>query len=743
MSWAEIQKLAADLQRIQSTEAAEKLSDSNCVEIISRLISTKLIDVVFTCDGKEYITRKHLITEIKHQCAGADGRIAITTLAQKLNVDLKNAENGVNALVKSSPNAYIISAGELITAEFIENLCIKLNKLLEDVGQLSILYLTNSWNIPIEFLNQHVIAEVGKKVHAVKDGDQLFTTKFIEQQKDRLLSATYATTYSVPLSAFFEALNIPETLFMKILNELISNKQLSGEIAGSKNSLKSFYVPEVQSKLVKKYIRDTILSQRFISNDTLKKMNVPINNTFFSKILSPSECSQLMYLPNIVLLKDLYNQIFDNVQEIMKDQNYCSVENVINNIVEGFEEEDNTAIIENMIKENKDSTWYYPDGASFIFNDIIIQKAKNILESFIVEEATRIVPEMREASKDQKTKGNRGGGGGKEDDEDWGSGSKGKKKGGKKPASKKAASTNDSDILRNIVAGYSLEDSDIISKLEASSEIPPKLVNDISDAVMGYCNDAFRKQLEIQYFAGGTNIKESKNAVEGCQKKVTELYNTFCIFDQGTSLFDEILAADLQQYLLKSIGNEIASTVLRSYSDIAEAVNLTPKIRDECIQAIDDGAARKTVKDLFDSLNNVETFHDVVNQLNDCGLRITSPDKKTREQLIRAYINEYKHKLEILSDPPSELLAFIIAFIGIKTNNAVHASGKFVAPMIKKLSDICSKDDEPVPSDVIDKLIEAQRLVICLIKKKDANDEDSDRVKFNNIMSSLKKEYID
>jgi hypothetical protein len=297
--------------------------------------------------------------------------------------------------------------------------------------------------------------------------------------------------------------------------------------------------------------------------------------------------------------------------------------------------------------------------------------------------------------------------------------------------------------MRNIVARYSLDESEIMKKLEASSDIPKELVNDISEAISGYCNDSFRKQLEAQYSAGGTSVKESKNAVEECRKKVTELYNTFCIFDQGASLFDETLAVDLQQYLLKSTGNEIAATILRSYSDVAEGVNLTPKIRDECIQAIDDAAARKTIKDLFDSLNSVETFHDIVNQLNDCGLRITSPDKKTREQLIRNYIQEYKQKLGTLNDPPSELLAFIITFIGVKTNNAVHASGKFVAPLIKKLTEVCSKfDDEPVPTDITEKLTEAQGLVISLIKKKGATDEDPDRVRFNEILSNLKKEYI-
>lgn len=37
------------------------------MEIVAKLISTKLLDVVFTTDGKEYVTPKHLTKELKDE----------------------------------------------------------------------------------------------------------------------------------------------------------------------------------------------------------------------------------------------------------------------------------------------------------------------------------------------------------------------------------------------------------------------------------------------------------------------------------------------------------------------------------------------------------------------------------------------------------------------------------------------------------------------------------------------------
>ena len=62
--WDEIQRLAADLQRAQLTSSAQKLSERNCIEIVNKLVQTGLLDIIYTSDGKEYITPKQLQREI-------------------------------------------------------------------------------------------------------------------------------------------------------------------------------------------------------------------------------------------------------------------------------------------------------------------------------------------------------------------------------------------------------------------------------------------------------------------------------------------------------------------------------------------------------------------------------------------------------------------------------------------------------------------------------------------------------
>lgn len=34
------------------------------------LLAAKEIDIVFTVDGREYLTKKHLVTEVKNECIG-------------------------------------------------------------------------------------------------------------------------------------------------------------------------------------------------------------------------------------------------------------------------------------------------------------------------------------------------------------------------------------------------------------------------------------------------------------------------------------------------------------------------------------------------------------------------------------------------------------------------------------------------------------------------------------------------
>ena len=52
--WEEVRRLATDFQRIQASSTAHRLSERNCVELVSRLLDMGLVEVVHTLDGKEY-----------------------------------------------------------------------------------------------------------------------------------------------------------------------------------------------------------------------------------------------------------------------------------------------------------------------------------------------------------------------------------------------------------------------------------------------------------------------------------------------------------------------------------------------------------------------------------------------------------------------------------------------------------------------------------------------------------------
>ena len=98
--WEEIRRLAADFQRAQLSGTVHKLSERNCVELVAKLIELKLIDVIFTTDGKEYLTHQQLSKEIKDELWVCGGRVGLVELAATLNVDYSQVEAASSQICK-------------------------------------------------------------------------------------------------------------------------------------------------------------------------------------------------------------------------------------------------------------------------------------------------------------------------------------------------------------------------------------------------------------------------------------------------------------------------------------------------------------------------------------------------------------------------------------------------------------------------------------------------------------------
>lgn len=75
MDWAEVRQLQAELQRIQTSTSANRLSERNCVEVVNKLIEMKLLEVIYTLDGKEYVVADHLQREIRDALEAERGKM--------------------------------------------------------------------------------------------------------------------------------------------------------------------------------------------------------------------------------------------------------------------------------------------------------------------------------------------------------------------------------------------------------------------------------------------------------------------------------------------------------------------------------------------------------------------------------------------------------------------------------------------------------------------------------------------
>ena len=66
-SMDDLQALRTIFMKVQESVASHKLSDRNCIEIINKLTSLGLLEVIYTTDGREYLTQQQIEREIRDE----------------------------------------------------------------------------------------------------------------------------------------------------------------------------------------------------------------------------------------------------------------------------------------------------------------------------------------------------------------------------------------------------------------------------------------------------------------------------------------------------------------------------------------------------------------------------------------------------------------------------------------------------------------------------------------------------
>ncbi|KAL3280113.1 hypothetical protein HHI36_017619 [Cryptolaemus montrouzieri] len=213
--WEEVKRLAADFQKVQLGSTTQRLSERNCIEIVSWLKDRKMIDLIFTSDGKECLTPEQLVKDMQDELYVNGGRINLVDLAKIIGVDLAYINAHLNTVLKNQKGLHLI-LGQLIDSSYINKVVTEINEKLSQQGQINISELTIQYDLPSDFLQQILEKNLNKLLIGKQDPNDpkvFFTESFIARSLAKIRGALFGLTKPTPVATILNHIDVAEKLF--------------------------------------------------------------------------------------------------------------------------------------------------------------------------------------------------------------------------------------------------------------------------------------------------------------------------------------------------------------------------------------------------------------------------------------------------------------------------------------------------------------------------------------------------
>lgn len=331
------------------------MSERNCIEIVTKLIELKLIDVIFTTDGKEYLTAQQLIREVKDELIVHGGRINIVDLAKELNVDLNQINDVVPEIIKSKEVQLV--SGYLISHSYLEKIAREINEKLQIQGQITVGDLTLQYDLPAELL-QHSILEqnLGKIVFAKQDASDprvFYTEEYITRTKAKIRGALMGLLKPTSVAVIINHCNLTDRLFLSLFDQLNAPGVLTGRQASA------LYVPTCHSKSQNEWVTNFFRQNNYLEYDALTRLGISDPKAFIRRII-PSD--NLLYLSSCVIGIQIQQQLHTALEECIASKSYLDIVSLLPSILS---ETDLENILDDVLKIHSKSSVLFGNTGTF------------------------------------------------------------------------------------------------------------------------------------------------------------------------------------------------------------------------------------------------------------------------------------------------------------------------------------------------------------------------------------------
>lgn len=695
VDWEEVKRLAADFQKAQLSFSLQKLSERNCVEIIAKLTEAKLLNIIFTNDGKEYVTPQHLEKEIKDELYVHGGRINLVELAKILNVDLSQVSKSVNDIEKHDKSLKLI-LGQLIDRNYMIRIAGEINDKLCQQGHINVSDLTLKYDLPAEFIQSLLEKELGKTVFGKQDSQDLkvfYTEGYVARNRAKVRGALSAITKPTPLSAILGQCAVPERIFFSILENLQEMMQVPGVVTGKQGG-NSIYVPSIYSKSQSEWVDNFYKQNGYLEYDALSRLGISDPRNFVKRHF-PNE--NLTLLDTVAVGSTILDQVDANIDETLATETFMDIYPLLPSV---FSSSDVEIILKETVKRTKRNIHIY--ASTVIVSEAFLQKLYKKLESLAEKKANELVDsgkwlqsiaenrlkskptEIIDTKTDRKAERRKKASSGKS-----GGGAQGRET--KTKSTKKKfhqGKNNDSDEENASYSSVKQELTfitvvDIAKELKKDSNIAD--IDEFVDELAAYLQILLNKHVmqvaeQLMQKSKNTNLNEIEDRLNMIAVNIR-------VFDKGIKHLEKSAQSSMIKYLLKTLGLDFVTEIFKlacNQNVIQCPNNLTTEARQKLLLEFP--------KDIKESLGELhrsvigESVEDFLNSIESamiaCCLVLKKYDKKKDRPIIVGHREALLDQINSTQDPALALhLATNILFI-VATQSALHMSGRHVSSIL-------------------------------------------------------------
>ncbi|XP_034435335.1 E3 UFM1-protein ligase 1 [Hippoglossus hippoglossus] len=711
--WEEIRRLAADFQRAQFADTVQRLSERNCIEIITKLVQDKKLDVVHTLDGKEYITPAQISREIRDELYVHGGRVNIVDLQQILNVDWVHVENRASDIVKSDRDVQLI-LGQLIDDSYLNRLAEEVNDKLQEAGLISIAELCKSYDLPGDFLSEELSKRLGKLIQGEMDQYNkgvIFTPAFVARHKARIRGLFSAITRPTPVSSMIGAFGFQEHLLYTVLEELVNTGRLKGSVVGGRQD-KAVYIPDIYSKTQNSWVDSFLQQNGYLEFDALIRLGIPDPPSYIRKRF---KSNKLLFLRAACVGQTLVDQVEASVEEAVSSATWTDIQPILPSCLSM----EDVGILINQAMRNTDVqssarvlggtvvvSEKFISNCLSLFDDAMQQKAQkevknnpvflitedDLKQSSMTDNSAPSKKEKREAERRKKaTEGSgsvKSGGGGNAREIRI---RKTKKKGRRDEDSDEENGPSQQNRSRQTEAPF-MAPEEIVAVLEQRvSDCPEEILSELAENLVRPLMKAYQEVLRAVFMSSTSSPSgaNKKKSMKDLQEEITNLYNNIRLFEKGTKFFADDTQVNIAKHVLKTVCTDVTNILVNFLAaDLMMSVENPGSITNEVrvkilgklsvetkgpLMKLHNCLIGKTIEDF---LTNIETSAEV------CGFMLKKGDKKKERQALFLHRQALTEQLKETEDPALVLHLTSVLLFQANTQCMLHAPGRCVPQII-------------------------------------------------------------